>query len=334
MRKDCKVAVLVTFYNQEKYVDKALGSIFSQKTDFSYKVIVGDDGSTDGTMDKVNSWLERYPDQIYVICQEREAGEKYIGGSRASKNRLALLKMVDTPYFIFLDGDDYWTDDEKLQVQYDILENKDNVDCIASAHQILLKHESEEGQGRLIPGKIKEQKLSLKEYWGRYYFHTDTILFRSNHINDIRHDLLEEAFNDNLITYSFLQFGKIHFLPRDMAVYYQNSKGIWAGEKRAVGIVRNIMSYDIEVMINKNMKNICDIRHRSEFWYLKRNKNLVVSIDREYLNIARKYSLKTMENALMGRPLLCNNNMMDYILIICMRLHVMLKKLLYKLQLA
>ena len=45
-----KVSVLVTFYNQEDYVDEALQSVFDQKCDFDFEVLIGDDGSTDGTM--------------------------------------------------------------------------------------------------------------------------------------------------------------------------------------------------------------------------------------------------------------------------------------------
>lgn len=43
-----KLSILVTFYNQEEYVDRAMNSIFSQKTNFDYEIIIGDDGSSDG----------------------------------------------------------------------------------------------------------------------------------------------------------------------------------------------------------------------------------------------------------------------------------------------
>ena len=59
-----RVSVLVTFYNQEKYVDLALNSIVNQKTDFGIKVLIGDDGSTDKTRDIVVKWIDRYPGMI------------------------------------------------------------------------------------------------------------------------------------------------------------------------------------------------------------------------------------------------------------------------------
>ena len=57
-----KVSVLVTFYNQEDYVDEALQSVFDQKCDFDFEVLIGDDGSTDGTMAKLQKWMQKYPD--------------------------------------------------------------------------------------------------------------------------------------------------------------------------------------------------------------------------------------------------------------------------------
>lgn len=320
-----KISVLITFYNQEKYVDRALESVFSQLTNFGYKVIIGDDGSTDGTFDKLHSWQEKFPKRLSVIRHYRVDGEECIGGSRASKNRLSLLKKVDTPYFIFLDGDDYWTDPYKLQVQFDILEDEDNKDCVASAHQITLKHEDSVGDIEYIPDGLKDCKLSLREYWSKYYFHTNTILFRSNHILDLRYDVLEETFNDVLITYSFMQFGKMHYIPRNMAVYYQNKNGIWAGGKRIVNVIRSIMSYDVEVKINSEYKSMCAIRHLSDFLFVRNNKRLLSSVDDKYLKVASKYQFKTMENALLGKPLLGNSFFMDRIIILLFKLKERLK---------
>ena len=97
-----KVSVLITFYNQERYVDRALQSVFEQKTNFDFEVLVGDDGSSDGTCNSVNSWKEKYPNIIKLYVMERE-GEGHIAGFRASRNRLNLLKHVKGEYFIYLD---------------------------------------------------------------------------------------------------------------------------------------------------------------------------------------------------------------------------------------
>lgn len=254
---DYKISVLVTFYNQEMYVDKALTSIFDQKTDFDFKVIIGDDGSTDGTVGRIKKWMEKYP-EIELNVRDHNDGCT-IGGFRASRNRLDLLKRVDTKYFIFLDGDDYFSDENKFQIQYDIMEKDENRDCIVCAHNINALYNN----GEIKPYtslNIPEGKYGKREYWANYYFHTDTMLFRSKLIKKLDFNLLENNYNDNMITFTAIQFGKIYYLPQYMAVYNQTGDGIWTTGNQIINNIRNMFLYDICNVVAPNMKKETNIR--------------------------------------------------------------------------
>lgn len=292
--KGYQISVLITFYNQEMYVDQAMSSVLNQKTDFQYKIIVGDDGSTDSTVEKVNKWKKKYPDRIEVYVQPRQDNKKYIPGSRASKNRLSLLKKVDTPYFIYLDGDDYWTDENKLSIQYETMEKKENKDCVGCAHQIQTYHEDKPLKVEKLPKyDLKEKKFSFDKYWTTYYFHTDTILFRSEAIGKLPWKIIEDSFNDNIITFCFLQFGKIYYIPKCMVAYRQNRSGIWAGEKLLTNIFRNIISYDLEVQLNEQSKSRCQIRHLVDFKTAVRMREDFCNIGEVYYDLAEKNKCKT-----------------------------------------
>ncbi len=294
-----KISVLVTFYNQEKYVDDALRSVFSQDTDFEYKIIVGDDGSSDNTLLFVKQWREKYPDCLSYIVQPRENDKKYIAGSRASRNRLALLEQVDTPYFIFLDGDDYWIDNHKLQIQYDILEREENRDCVACGHQVNAFDENcPKDIVYFPPRRMKEKKFSLKKYWASEYIHTDSILFRSENIKKLPLGLIADSFNDNLITFCFMQYGKLYYLPQNMATYRQNEQGIWIGEKRTISVVRELMLYDLEQQINPTMKGVAMCRHWGNFLYVIMHRCEFEKVDKEYLLLTQKYNCKTTQQVL------------------------------------
>lgn len=321
---DFKITVLITFYNSEKYVSDSLGSVFSQKTDFPFKVIVGDDGSTDGTIDRVKEWEEKYPSQISHLVQEREPGKKYMGGSRASKNRLALLKMVDTPYFIFLDGDDFWTDENKLQSEFDILENPSNSDCEICAHQVDVFYEENPDKKEYYPESgISERKFDIKTYIAKQYIHTDSMLFRSSHIKDLPYDCLGDFFNDSIITFCFLQFGSLYYLPKCMASYRKNGAGIWAGEKKAVSIVRQIMGYEIECKIAPEYKDSLTRRNYGNFVAALKcvdeasdeengqKRNNILNIPDTYLSVAEKYGCTLTINLLKNGHLFSDTSAED-----------------------
>lgn len=276
------VSVLVTFYNQENYVDTALNSIISQRCSFNIKILVGDDGSTDRTISKIQSWQEKYPDTIYLYQMERKPGKKYIGGFRASQNRLNLLSHVDTPYFIFLDGDDYFSDSDKLEKQVKVLTDFNNRDCIACAHSI---EKLTPGTGSVIvpDQNLPEGKYSFTRYWANLYFHTDTILCRRDVIDSIDFDLVMNHFNDNFITFLILQKGDIYYLKDCMAVYLQTGDGIWTGEKAVINHLRNIMLYDLALMINPNGTGLSQIKFAPSWKAIYDNRKNLGSVNLELL---------------------------------------------------
>ncbi|MCR5020481.1 glycosyltransferase [Ruminococcus sp.] len=256
---DVSVDILVTFYNQEEYINQALTSVFEQKGDFNFRVLVGDDGSSDCTPIILNEWEKRFPAQIKVFTMHRDEKHHLPGGFRASRNRLNLLKHVDADYFIFLDGDDYFDNPNKLQMQIEELEKGENQDCIACGHDIDALYR--DGNRKLF-AKVtsRQQKYTLKEYWSNMYSHTDTIVFRREAISGIPFYLIENSFNDNTITYLFLRRGKLLYLPKAMAVYRQTGDGIWTGETEIVSMIREMMLFDIANQLTPELK--CATRSR------------------------------------------------------------------------
>lgn len=290
-----RVSVLVTFFNQEQYVDRALGSIIKQKTDFGVKIIVGDDGSTDTTRDRIKEWINKYPYNIELHVMKRSPG-KHIAGFRASRNRLNLLKYVCTEYFIFLDGDDYYDYDRKLQRQVEILDNPRNKDCIVCGHNTDMLYQ--DGSRKTITSsKVNEGKYKAKKYWDKMYFHTDTMLTRSSVIPSIDKELLKNNFNDNLITFVFIQKGKLYYIPESWTVYSQTGDGIWTSGKQEVNGIRNMFLYELSNRINPSMKK--ETTHRfSSAWMslLLIRKQLNAGELRCFSNEAKRIYLKDSYN--------------------------------------
>ena len=114
--ENVKVTVWLSTYNQEPYVAQALDSILMQKTNFPFEVIAADDCSTDRTQEIILDYQKRYPDNIVTFFPEHN-----LGGCRK------LTGCIDAglfrgEYLSYLEGDDYWLGEDRLQTLVDFLE--------------------------------------------------------------------------------------------------------------------------------------------------------------------------------------------------------------------
>jgi len=108
-----KVAVLMSTYNGEKYLDEQIHSILTQKSDFQIDLWVRDDGSTDTTR------------TILQKCQEEGKLQWYTGGNLGpARSFMDLLnKCRGYDYYAFADQDDYWMP-EKIQAAVNAIKGK------------------------------------------------------------------------------------------------------------------------------------------------------------------------------------------------------------------
>lgn len=125
-----QVAILT--YNHEKYVKQTIQSVLSQKTNYSIGIIVMDDFSTDNTREILTGIEKQYPQKIKLLLNEKNFGPK--------KSVIHLTEIANSKYLTWLDGDDFWCDDNKLQKQIDFLEN--NPEYKACFHDAKIIHEN------------------------------------------------------------------------------------------------------------------------------------------------------------------------------------------------
>ena len=125
------VIVWCLTYNQKDYIRDALNGFVMQQTTFPFEVVVHDDASTDGTTEIVMDYACRYPDIVKPMVEKENQWQK--GGL---KHIISIMNEQHRrgKYIAFCEGDDYWTDPNKLQRQVDFLEkNPDYSMCFHSA---------------------------------------------------------------------------------------------------------------------------------------------------------------------------------------------------------
>jgi glycosyltransferase involved in cell wall biosynthesis len=94
-----------------------------QKTDFPYEIILGEDGSTDGTREICQEYANKYPEKVRLFLRSRE-NVIYVDGHPTGRyNLIQNIKAAKGKYLANCAGDDYWTDIHKLKKQVDVLES-------------------------------------------------------------------------------------------------------------------------------------------------------------------------------------------------------------------
>ena len=116
-----QLSVCMTTYNHERYIAQAIESVLGQRTTFAVEVVVGEDCSTDSTLRICREYESRYPDRVRVIPSESNVGmhENYRRTIEACRGR----------YIAMLDGDDWFSDMDKLQIQVEELEKSGAAMC-------------------------------------------------------------------------------------------------------------------------------------------------------------------------------------------------------------
>lgn len=148
------VSVAMITYNHGKYIRQALDSILMQKVDFKYEVIIGDDCSPDNTQDILREYQLLYPDKFKMILRDKNVG--------ATKNAYDVMTHCIGRYIAHLEGDDYWTDENKLQKQVDFLNA--NPKYIGTAHKMVIVGENDERLAQQYYPDCKERIYTLKQY--------------------------------------------------------------------------------------------------------------------------------------------------------------------------
>lgn len=120
------VSVIMLTYNHEKYVAEAIESVLRQETGYSYELLIGDDCSEDRTVEIIQEYEKRCPDKIRFFPSRENQG--------TTKNAYRLFMQARGKYLASCEGDDYWSDPEKLQRQVRFLE--ENLQFIGCSHPV------------------------------------------------------------------------------------------------------------------------------------------------------------------------------------------------------
>jgi len=223
-----KVSVRLTSHNQEKYIAQAIESVLMQRTDCGIEIVVGDDFSTDKTMQIINEYQHGHPQIIRVL--ERKKGDCY---HQLRQKYGRLYNYVDTlahcrgAYVAHLDADDYWKSQDKLQKQSDFLDT--NTDCSICFHDIEYLYENglDQGFAVAIP-KVKKERYTIEDILRRNFICHSSVMFRRGLFGEVPDFLLRVYPADWPLHILNAQYGDIGRIDEVMGVYRVHSGGVWS----------------------------------------------------------------------------------------------------------
>lgn len=211
-----KVSVLCITYNHEKYIESTLQGFCRQKTKFDVEFIVADDCSTDGTAAIIQRYAE-LDKRIVPIFHKKNLGVAGNFESAAAK--------VKGEYVALCEGDDYWTDPNKLQRQVDQLDQDRDLTIVF--HPVEVFNDADGKIEYFYPDSKPD--LTIWELIHNNFIQTNSVMYRWRFS-----DGLPDWFDSSILPLDWFlhlchaEVGKIGYLPDIMAKYRKHDGGIWS----------------------------------------------------------------------------------------------------------
>ena len=259
-----KLSILTTCYNQKNEIEKLIQSVFKQNIPFEYEILIGDDGSTDGSVEYLRELEERYPNLIkvyYNTASTKKLLTIHSKAARASENRYRLLKEMfkhKSEYFTLIDGDDYYTDEKCLEEGVKFLDINKDITGICYNHNILIENEHQIILKTLEKNEYnkKHNIINNKYYQLKSWHHVASFIFRSEDKEKLINILgKNHLVDDGNITLMMLDYrdkenkkSKIYY-NKDKIIfnYIVHNKGMWTQSNEIEKIMLTTGSYSKKI---------------------------------------------------------------------------------------
>ncbi len=254
MENNPLVSVIMLTYNHAPYLKQAIEGVLMQKTDFPFELIIFNDNSPDNSDEIIKPLAEKNPKIIRYFKHEKNIGFE--------ENQRFAFQQCKGKYIAYCEGDDYWTDEKKLQFQVDFLEQHPDF-VMTTARTFAYKQNtgktSEDGKDEIFRGKDWVD-YTQESFFKERPTQTLTYLIRRDVI-DLKWIDIYPDYRDLYYFYHALEFGKGRAFNRIVGVYRLHDGGVFS-------------ALDIEKQLNTSInlfKNIKKVNNdsRADFQIIK-----------------------------------------------------------------
>lgn len=240
---EAEVTVICTVYNHARYLRQCLDSLVIQETDFPYRIVVHDDASTDGSADIVAEYAERHAGKVVPVLQKDNLY------SRGISHYPYLMPLIEGRYVALCEGDDYWCDPRKLQMQYRYME--DHPECSLCTNLTYLLDEGVGGVVGILPhfgGMDQCYSISDVIIGGGGLFGTNSMFYRVEHYGRCPDSFKRWGIGDWPLCIYLSTQGTVHCIGEVFSVYRMNAAGSWS-----------LRNEDVDVRKRSDEKVLCGL---------------------------------------------------------------------------
>ena len=282
LKEDIEVSVCCLTYNHKNYIRQAIDSFINQNTNFNYEVVIHDDCSNDGTIDILKEYEQKYPNIIKVIYEEKNLY------SQGIKMEPMVFKQCKGKYIALCEGDDYWCDENKLQIQYDFM--KKNVDYSLVCHDAKLYYEDKKVYKKRNSSYKKSCDCSVEDFILKHGvgggLPTCSMFFKKQCVEPLPDFFYESSVGDLPLTLYLGLQGKCYYINKVMGVYRVNTPGSWTMKINNQTEEQIIKTQDGFNSLMKNFNEYSNKKYDKEvqMYLLKNDFDLALCLKRfEYL---------------------------------------------------
>lgn len=210
------VSICMIAYNHEHFIDEAIQSIINQRTNFDFQLVIGEDCSTDGTRKICEGYANKFPNKVKLLPSDSNLG--------MMPNFVRTLKACDGNYIALCEGDDFWTDELKLQKQFDILESDKKLSI--SVHQTKILYQDKTTELLVKPKYTSKTIFSQEEMLEAVVpvYQTSSLFFRN--LGKYPEWLNNTVVGDIPVFLLAILNGKLHYIDEVMSTYRVHANGI------------------------------------------------------------------------------------------------------------
>jgi glycosyltransferase involved in cell wall biosynthesis len=217
-------------YNHERFIAQAIESVLAQKVDFEVELIVGEDCSTDGTRRIVQEYAHKYPNVIRALLPDKNVG--------AQKNCISVFEACAGDFIACLEGDDFWTDPQKLAKQAAFLDA--NSECVSCFHNVIMFSDDQSNSSPDLSLNKKgnclmcrpgiKARYSQKDFFKGNIIPTCSVIFRREAVGKFPPWFEKLSVGDLPLHVLCTEHGMAGYLQDVMAAYRVHSGSFWSSK--------------------------------------------------------------------------------------------------------